>query len=284
MGAARQLFADARHAQILALSAFLSAGLLFFGFRIDALVPPVILGAALGAQAIGARLAGIAFEPRSALITALSLTLLLRVSEPWIAALAAVLAIGSKFAIRVEGRHIFNPANFGLIVVATLLPGAWVSPGQWGAGALTAMLFAFAGLAVSGRAGRWDVALAYLGCVAALVFGRALWLGDPLAIPWRQMQSGALLLFAFFMITDPMTTPKARSARLLFAAATAMLGFILTTQFHRPAGMIEALILVAPLTPVLNRFFQGPAPRWRAPQPEIAPCASSPLPPRSRSA
>jgi len=46
---------------------------------------------------------------------------------------------------------------------------------------------------VTGKAKRWDVSLSLLGFYAALVFGRALWLGDPLAIPVHQMQSGALL-------------------------------------------------------------------------------------------
>lgn len=59
------------------------------------------------------------FEPRSVLISALSLTLLLRTASPAVAALAAALAIGGKLIIRARGKHLFNPANFG--IAATLL-------------------------------------------------------------------------------------------------------------------------------------------------------------------
>ena len=45
---------------------------------------------------------------------------------------AAALAIGSKFILRVRGKHLFNPANFGVGAALLVLPGTWISPGQWG--------------------------------------------------------------------------------------------------------------------------------------------------------
>ena len=72
------------------------------------------------------------------------------------------------------------------------------------------------------RAARSDVTLAFLVFYLALVVGRSLWLGEPLAIPLHRLQSGALLLFAFFMISDPKTTPDSRAGRILFAALVAL--------------------------------------------------------------
>ena len=100
---------------------------------------------------------------------------------------------------------------------------------------------------------------------AALVFGRALWLGDPLAIPLHQMQSGALLVFAFFMISDPKTTPDARAGRLLYAAIVATVDFSIQFGLHNSAGIILALVFTAPLVPLIDRFFRGPRYSW--PQP-----------------
>jgi Na+-transporting NADH:ubiquinone oxidoreductase subunit NqrB len=87
----------------------------------------------------------------SPLITGFGLSLLLRADTLWLHPLVASLAISSKFLIRIRGKHVFNPANFGVGLALLGLPGAWVSPGQWGNDL---------GLAV------WVVALGCLGCPA----------------------------------------------------------------------------------------------------------------------
>ena len=124
---------------------------------------------------------------------------------------------------------------------------------------------------VAWRALRSDVALAFLVAWAGLLFGRALWLGDPLAIPLHQLQSGSLLLFAFFMISDPKTTPDARGCRLAFGALVAALAFHLQFVLYRPSGgLILALFLLSPLVPVLDRLFPGPRYAWPGPRKEPA--------------
>ena len=93
-----------------------------------------------------------------------------------------------------------------------LLTGqVWVSPGQWGNVAFFAFLMACLGGLVVNRAARSDVTFAFIAFYMTLVFGRSLWLGEPLAIPLHRLQSGALLLFTFFMISDPRTTPNSRA-------------------------------------------------------------------------
>ncbi|MGB2925425.1 MAG: Na+-transporting NADH:ubiquinone oxidoreductase, subunit NqrB, partial [Limnothrix sp.] len=69
---------------------------------------------------------------RSSLITALGISLLLRVNHPAVLVLAGSLAIASKFFLKYENKHFFNPANFGIISVLLLTKDAWISPGQWG--------------------------------------------------------------------------------------------------------------------------------------------------------
>ena len=68
----------------------------------------------------------------SALITCLGLSILLRADTLWVHPLVAALAISSKFVLRIRGKHVFNPANGGVILALSVLPGAWISPGQWG--------------------------------------------------------------------------------------------------------------------------------------------------------
>ncbi|MEO1504364.1 MAG: RnfABCDGE type electron transport complex subunit D [Pseudomonadota bacterium] len=262
---------DPRPWQIFALTMLLTVGTFVLGFDLSPWHPPVVLGAALITQWIGARwIADLPFDPLSPAITALSLSLLLRTDALWLSALGAAVAIGSKFLIRFDGRHIFNPANLTLVALPILFSGAWISPGQWGSAGLLAVVIAGAGAAVAGHAARLDTTLAFLAAWAALSFGRALWLGDPMAIPIHQLQSGAVLVFAFFMISDPATTPVHRSTRILHAIAVAGLGFALQTAWITNAGAIMALVLLAPIVPVLNRFSAQ-----RSSQRETRPCSPS---------
>ena len=80
--------------------------------------------------------------------------------------------------------------------------------------AWTASAFVVLSAAILGSA----IGVTYKSFEALLLFGRAYWLGDPLAIPVHQLQNGALLVFAFFMISDPKTTPDTGFGRVLIGA------------------------------------------------------------------
>ncbi|MDX2156648.1 MAG: RnfABCDGE type electron transport complex subunit D [Hyphomicrobiaceae bacterium] len=244
---------DPRLYQIATLSVLLAYGLAALSFDQAPAHVALLLSTAMAVEWFGRLIEGRPFDPLSPLITALSLSILLRASAPMYLAVGALLAIASKFLIRVNGKHVFNPANFAIAVLLVCSDCAWVSPGQWGA--TTAAAFAFASMAglVLGRARRADTAAAFLLVWAAILLGRAVWLGDPLAIPLKQMQSGAMLLFAFFMITDPRTTPDRRVARLLYAALVACLAAWIQFVLWRPEALIYALFVASPLVPMLDR-------------------------------
>jgi Na+-transporting NADH:ubiquinone oxidoreductase subunit NqrB len=178
---------------------------------------------------------------------------------------AAVLAVGSKFALRVRGKHVFNPTN--LAIVALLATGeAWVSPGQWGSAAFFAFLLACVGGLVVNRAARSDVTFAFLAFHLAIVFGRSLWLGEPWAIPVHRVQNGALLIFAFFMISDPRTTPDRRGARVVFAALVALGAGYVQFVLFRTNGLLLSLAACSLLTPVFDVVWPGFRYAWTRPK------------------
>ncbi|MEO0998095.1 MAG: RnfABCDGE type electron transport complex subunit D [Pseudomonadota bacterium] len=264
---------DPRHWQIAILSLLLGYGVVALGFEFDARRTLLVIVTCLVVQWLGGRHAGLErYDARSALITAGSLTLLLRTSTDLLAIAAAVLAIGSKFALRRNGRHIFNPANFALVALMLVTDDVWVSSGQWGSGLLLATALGALGLLVLNRARRAETTLAFIATFAALATGRALILGDPLAIAVLHLQNGALLVFAFFMISDPRTTPNAAPARVLYGAFVAAVGYVIQFHLFVPAGPVWALALAAPLVVLLDRHFPGGHYRWAAPR---APAASS---------
>jgi Na+-translocating ferredoxin:NAD+ oxidoreductase RnfD subunit len=152
----------------------------------------------------------------------------------------------------------------------------WVSPGQWGNAAFFAFLLACLGGLVVNRAARSDVTYAFLAFYLAVLFGRALWLGQPMAVPLHQLGSGAFLLFTFFMISDPKTTPDARSGRILFALLVALGAGFVHFVLYRPNGLILSLAFLSPLVPLLDRLLPGARYTWK----ERAPAARQDLPER----
>src|SRR5262249_49110903 len=161
---------DPRLYQIACLGSLLVFGVMRLELQVPGVQAAAMVLTVLATQYAGARLGAVPrFDPRSALISGLSLCLLLRTNVLLLAILAAVIAIASKFVLRVRGKHVFNPTNFALAAMMLLTGQIWVSPGQWGSGAFFGFLLACAGGLVVNRAARSDVTYAFIGFYAAMV-------------------------------------------------------------------------------------------------------------------
>ncbi len=254
---------DPRHYQIVVLSSLLAYGIVALDFGIHWQNAVAILTTALCVQWIAGRIVRLPrFDPLSPMITALSLTLLLRTDSVELAIIAATFAIGSKFVLRFRDKHIFNPANFALISMMLISDSAWVSSGQWGSAALGAFVLACLGFLVLTKAKRAETTIAFICFYSLLLFARAFWLGDPVSIPLHQMQNGALLIFAFFMISDPRTTPNTPVGRILYAALVAGVAFCIQFVFFEVNAPIVALIMCAPFVPLIDLLMAGQIYRW----------------------
>jgi len=267
--------ADPRLYQIGTLAALLVYGMGWLGFDITPARAALLLATALVTQKICDRISGatapFASTSRSALISGLSLCLLLRTNAAVLACLAAVIAIASKSLIRIRGKHVFNPTNGGIVAMLLLTGQVWVSPGQWGTAASFAFLMACAGMLVVMRAARSDVTIAFIACYAALVLGRSLYLGEPMTIPLHRLESGAFLLFSFFMISDPKTTPDSRAGRILFAALVAATAWYVQFRLFRTNGLLWSLAIWSMAVPILDRLLPATRYEWTRPHPRPIP-------------
>jgi Na+-transporting NADH:ubiquinone oxidoreductase subunit NqrB len=281
---------DARHFQIVYLSMFLIYGVAFLGWggqfdagkglvnllNTDLLKYVAIIGTAVGVQAL------IEWRGRkdwrslkSALITSLGLCLLCKGNAIATLSLAGFLAIAGKYLIRFKNKHIFNPANFG-IVMAVIVTGvihyftkgsfvsdAWVSPGQWGDDVIYLFVLGALGAIVLLKVGRIWTSLAFFGTFGGLVFARdILYQGWPMDHFFHTMTNGSLLLFTFFMITDPVTTPNAQKPRIIWAVLIGIISFLLAKTFKVHAAPIYTLFLAAPVTAILDRWFLAERFNW----------------------
>ena len=175
------------------------------------------------------------------------------------------MTIASKFVLRVRGKHVFNPTNFGIVAMMLATGGRSGSrPGQWGSAAFFAFLLACLGGLVVNRAARSDVTYAFLGFYLAVLFGRALWLGQPAAIPLHQLESGALpdlhLLHDLGPAGPPPTRGPAASSSPCWSPSAPAASTSCSTG---PTGCSCRSSSSSPAVPLIDRLLPGGRYAWR---------------------
>lgn len=267
-----QLFKDARYFQIIFQSIFLSYGIYFLHWNneywlystyfITCLITQLILEWLIGRKEISFWKRYTGGIP-SVLISAFGLSLLLKTNDIGVAIIAAVMAITSKYILRFNDKHIFNPSAFGIVVAILLTNNAWISPGQWGSNAVILFGVLSLGFIVTTRVQKLDVSLAFLGTFAALIFIRQIiYLGWPMDHFVQSVSTGSLLIFSFFMITDPKTIPNHTITRIIWSAAIAAVAFYLTAFKFMNGAPIFVLVFAQPLVPLLDKWFKAKKFEW----------------------
>ncbi len=187
----------------------------------------------------------------SALSTAVGVILMLYVSRFWIAPAVLWGALAQKHFLRPGGRHLFNPSNFAVIAALWLFPtSAAVVSAQLGSALVAAVLVSVLAMGILIRAKRWIVppvfVLVYLLGAHLLLAGYDPTLTDEEIL--RRFASIAFLVFVFFMLTDPRTTPESPWGQALFAAAVALAAVGLDRLVGiRTQHPFEALFLISPI-------------------------------------
>ena len=224
--------------------------------------------------------------PASAMLTGSGVALILRVpSTPvgdhwsfhawWVFAGVAAFSLSTKYLIRYRGSHVFNPSNVGLVVVFIVFGSTRVEPLDfWWAPLGTGMLLAYAvilvgGLLITARLGLlaaaatfWLTLAAGLGILAASGHSMvARWAFAPVTgfDYWRVILfSPEVLIFLFFMITDPKTVPAGRASRIVFGFLVAVTSTLLmapqTNEFGTKVALLGGLALVCAARPILDRL------------------------------
>jgi hypothetical protein len=224
--------------------------------------------------------------PASAMLTGSGVALIFRIvgteaGDPWgwdgwhMFALVAGFSLLTKYVIRQRGSHVFNPSNVGLVVAFLVLGSSRVEPLDFwwapfdGWMVLAYLIILGGGLLITNRlkllemaATFWVALAAGLGLVAAAghcmtaawslspVCGQQFW--------WVVVSSPEILIFLFFMITDPKTIPAGRAARVLFAVSLALVSTLLiapqSTEFGAKVGLLASLVLLSPVRRLFDRY------------------------------
>ena len=243
-----------------------------------------LLTCAILEVAIAFRRQHVLMWPASALLTGNGVAFVLRVPGTehgdwwsmngwWIFAATAAVALLSKYVIVFRGRHIFNPSNFGLVLCFLLLGSGRADPLDlwWGPMsawmALALAIIVVGGLTILSRLRLLEIAvffwLAFAAGIAVLAASghvmTARWHLGPVTgwEFWRVLVfSPEILVFLFFMITDPKTIPSGRLGRRFYAVGIAFLATLLiapqTTEFATKVAVLAALALVCAARPVVE--------------------------------
>jgi Na+-translocating ferredoxin:NAD+ oxidoreductase RnfD subunit len=178
--------------------------------------------------------------------------MLVRSPEIWPYALCSAISITSKYLIRVDGRHIWNPSNLGIVAMLVLAADAVASLSvQWGNTFLPMITVWVFGAVIINTLGRFHITLTYVVSFLAFAAVRSALTGHPFLAEAAPITGPMYQLYIFFMITDPKTTVRTRRGQMLTAFAVAALEAVLRLmQFvHAP---YYALFIVGPIANLIE--------------------------------
>lgn len=266
------VFKDARYFQILFQSIFLGYGIIYLQWKAEWWLYATYFGTSLITQLVFEWLLGkkgIPLQKRykaavpSVIISSFGLSLLLKTNYAEVAMLAGFISIASKFLIKINGKHIFNPSALAIVCSILITGKAWFSPGQWGSSTVILFGVCCLGIIVTTRVQKLDTSLAFLITFAAMLFIRqVIYLGWPMDFFIQSISTGSLLLFSFFMITDPKTTPNHFNARILWSILVAAAAFYFATFKFVNGAPVYVLVGLQPLIPLLDKLFKAKQFEW----------------------
>lgn len=224
----------------------------FYGFGIKALLPVVI-------AVITTTLLDLLIEyfksktfqfPQSALISGLFIGGLLTQNLQWhIYVLAGAIAILSKHLIKIQQKHIFNPANFGVLLVSVIFGATHT----WWASSPLILVLVF-GIFIIWRLRRIDLAISFLISYYLINFIIGIYQGAQLSeIYYAVINGGVVYFFSMYMLIEPKTHPMQRKQRIIYGILVAGL-FIIFGFFIPQHDLPLALAIGNVFVPILNKL------------------------------
>ena len=250
---------DVRLVPPVLISLILVAGHFSFGILrgFDAIL--LAIGSAVVVElALGRLIHGAWVHPASAYTSGISVGILVRSPMLWPFALCSVLSIMSKYVLRVKGRHLWNPSNFGLCVL--FFPAAYgmldIAPlnTQWGNNMWPMLVIWIVGLYTIWKVKRFHITATYIAAFVVLAAVRGGITGDGFWTEVAPLTGPMYQLFALFMITDPVTTVSSKKGEMGVTVLIALAEFGLRlAEFI--AAPFYALFLVGPAAMLVEMYW-----------------------------
>ena len=240
------------------ITCILLAGHLSFGILESYQRTALAIVTAIGAELIMGRLTYRKWpHPASAYITGISVGILVRSPFFWPYALTSLISIVTKYVLRLDGRHLWNPSNFGVSAVLFLAPAsASLLSIQWGNTLWPMVIIWVLGTVIVWRVGRLHISATYVGSFFLFSFVRSAITGNPWLASVAPITGPMYQLFIFFMVTDPKTTVRPRWAQCVVVFVVALVEMLLRLAevVYAP---FYALFIVGPAAMVIETWLES---------------------------
>jgi enediyne biosynthesis protein E5 len=201
----------------------------------------------------------------SAYISGISVGILVRSPAVWPYLVCAVVSIMSKYVLRVKGRHIWNPSNFGISALVFLAPETVAALSiQWGNYLLPMIVIWCLGSVIIYRVRRFHITATYVLSFLLFAFLRSYLTGSPWQSEIAPLTGPMYQLFIFFMVTDPKTTVRSKLGQCLVVFIVAFVEMILRLNqvVYAP---FYALFLVGPAAMIVDLWLASRQPSAAVP-------------------
>jgi enediyne biosynthesis protein E5 len=197
----------------------------------------------------------------SAYVSGISVGILVRSPAMWPYALGSMLSITSKYVLRVKGRHLWNPSNFGICVMLLVASDTVASLSiQWGNYLPPMMIVWMLGSLIIWQAKRLHICMTYVIAFVLLAYIRSWITGHPFLAEVAPITGPMYQLFIFFMITDPKTTVQTTWGQCVVAFLVALVEMLLRLN-ESVYAPLYALFLVGPTANLIEIWWNS---RWSA--------------------
>jgi len=259
--ARRKLSIDNRYIAPLFITFILVVGHLAYGILESYEKTGLAIIAAIAAELVLGRIFfGKWLNLASAYISGISVGILVRSPALWPFALASVLSIMSKYVLRVKGRHLWNPSNFGICALLFLAPETVAALSvQWGNFKWPLIVIWTLGSLIIWRAKRIHISATYVASFFAFAFLRSYITGDSWWAEVAPITGPMYQLFVFFMVTDPKTTVKSKKWQCIVVFFVAFVEMLLRLN-HVVHAPLYALFLVGPTAMLIEIWLESRRP------------------------
>jgi hypothetical protein len=220
---------DNRYLAPILVTLVLIVGQVTFGFLESWSRTFLAIGVSIAVELLLGRLLGGAWPHlASSYISGISIGMLIRSPEFWPYALCAAISITSKYVLRMDGRHLWNPSNFGVSAVLFLAPQTVsLLSIQWGNNIWPMLVIWVLGFVIVWRVGRLHVSATYVAAFVAFAFLRSAITGNPWQATLAPITGPMYQLFIFFMVTDPKVSVGPKWAQVVVVIAVAFVEMLL---------------------------------------------------------
>jgi len=251
----RFLTLDNRYLPPLLITSILLGAHLSYGILEAWYTTALAIATAIGAELIMGRITyGKWPHPASAYISGISAGILVRSTQLWPYFLVSLVSITSKYVLRVKGRHIWNPTNFGVSAAAFLAPATiTVLSIQWGNVLAPMIIIWVLGSVIVWRVGRAHISATYVASFLLMSWVTSQITGITWSATVAPITGPMYQLFIFFMVTDPKTTVRSKFWQCVVVFLIAFVEMILRLNevLYAP---FYALFIVGPIAMLVDSY------------------------------